>query len=151
MNCVDINSYHLPVYNWIVTSWLGNNLISYCHVYVCQGVTKRCRLSLLTNSALVIRVLMRGQWGVAGSQPQPMSTAVHITWHGAQINFGNLPTYLTYGVCAFNYVLFLSERFRFYFYIWCLPQVSLRKMTNLVLMRRGNKKTRIAHFLHGII
>ncbi len=32
--------------------------------------------------------------GVAGSQP--MSTAVHITWHGAQINFGDLPPYFTY-------------------------------------------------------
>jgi hypothetical protein len=39
-------------------------------------VTKRCRLSLLTNSALVIRVQMRGEGGVAGSQP--MSTAVQI-------------------------------------------------------------------------
>ncbi len=29
--------------------------------------------------------------------PQPMSTAVHIKWHGAQINFGDLPPYLTYG------------------------------------------------------
>ncbi len=27
-----------------------------------------------------------------------MSTAVHITSHGAQINFGDLPPYLTYGV-----------------------------------------------------
>jgi hypothetical protein len=35
-----------------------------------------------------------GEWGVAGSQPR--STAVHITWHGAQINFGDLPPYLTY-------------------------------------------------------
>ncbi len=25
-----------------------------------------------------------------------MSTAVHIKWHGAQINFGDLPPYLTY-------------------------------------------------------
>ncbi len=33
--------------------------------------------------------------GVAGSQP--MRTAVHITWHGAQINFGDLTPYLTYG------------------------------------------------------
>jgi hypothetical protein len=41
------------------------------------GITKRCRLSLLTNSVLVIRVHMRGEGGVAGSQP--MSTAVHIT------------------------------------------------------------------------
>jgi hypothetical protein len=42
-----------------------------------RGVTKRCRLSLLTNSALVIRVQMRGEEGVAGSQQ--MRTAVHIT------------------------------------------------------------------------
>ncbi len=28
-----------------------------------QGVTKRCRLSLLTNSALVIRVQLRGKGG----------------------------------------------------------------------------------------
>ncbi len=35
-----------------------------------------------------------GGKGVAGSQP--MSTAVHITWPGAQINIGDLPLYLTY-------------------------------------------------------
>ncbi len=60
-----------------------------------QGATKRCRLSLLTNSAFVIRVQRRREGGVAGSQP--MSTAVHITWHGAQINFGDLPPYLIFG------------------------------------------------------
>ncbi len=60
-----------------------------------KGVTKRCRLSLLTNSALVYESKRGGRGGVAGSQP--MSTAVHITWHGgAQINFGDLPTHLTY-------------------------------------------------------
>ncbi len=59
-----------------------------------QRVTKRCRLSLLTNSALVIRVQMRGEGEVAGSQL--MSTAMHITWHVAQTNFGDLPPYLTY-------------------------------------------------------
>ncbi len=32
--------------------------------------------------------------GVAGSQP--MTKAVHITWHGAQINFEDLTPYLTY-------------------------------------------------------
>ncbi len=58
-----------------------------------QGVTKRCRLSLLTNSAPHIQVQMRGG-GVARSQP--MSTAVHITWHGAQINFGDKTPYLTF-------------------------------------------------------
>ncbi len=34
--------------------------------------------------------------GVAGSQP--MSTTVHITLHGTQINFGDLPPYLTYAL-----------------------------------------------------
>ncbi len=67
-----------------------------CTVLEClyQGVVKRRRLSLLTNSALVIRVQMRGQGGVEESQP--MRTAVHITWHVAQINFKDLPPYLTY-------------------------------------------------------
>ncbi len=37
-----------------------------------------------------------GRRGVAGSQP--MSTAVHITWHGAQINFGDPPPYLIYAI-----------------------------------------------------
>jgi hypothetical protein len=37
------------------------------------GSYRRCRLSLLTNSALVIRVQMRGREGVARSQP--MSTS----------------------------------------------------------------------------
>ncbi len=31
-----------------------------------------------------------------GDRSRPMSTAVHITWHVAQINFGDLPPYLTY-------------------------------------------------------
>ncbi len=69
-----------------------------------QGVTKRCRLSLLTNSALVYESQCGGDGGggVAGSQP--MSIAVHITWLGAQINFGDLPPYLTYGTwkCCIN-------------------------------------------------
>jgi hypothetical protein len=35
-----------------------------------------------------------GEGGIAGSKP--MSTAVHITWLGAQINFGDLTAFLTY-------------------------------------------------------
>ncbi len=42
-----------------------------------QGVIKRCRLSLLTNSAPRIRVQFGGMGGVAVSQP--ISTAVQIT------------------------------------------------------------------------
>jgi hypothetical protein len=37
----------------------------------------------------------RGGEGVAGSQPQPTSIAVHNA-HVAQINFGDLKPYLTY-------------------------------------------------------
>ncbi len=48
-------------------------LLSY-HWGSTQGVTKRCRLSLLTNSALAYEPKCEG--GVAGSQP--MSTAVHM-------------------------------------------------------------------------
>jgi hypothetical protein len=40
-----------------------------------QGVTKRCRLSWLTNSALVYEPKCGGGGGVAGSHP--ISTAVH--------------------------------------------------------------------------
>jgi hypothetical protein len=55
-----------------------------------QGITKRCRLSWLTISALVYE-LKCGGWGrVAGSHP--MSTAVHMK---TIINFRDLTPYLT--------------------------------------------------------
>ncbi len=54
-----------------------------------QGVTKRCRLSWLTNSALVFELKYEGRRGVAGSQPDA---------HGTHIKFGDLISYLTYGV-----------------------------------------------------
>jgi hypothetical protein len=57
-----------------------------------QEVTKRCRLSWLTNSVLVYEPKCGGGVGVAGSQP--MSTAVLYTV--AQINFGDLTPYLTH-------------------------------------------------------
>jgi hypothetical protein len=38
--------------------------------------------------------------GLGGCGVQPLSTAVLITWHGAQKNFwGDLPPYLTYATC----------------------------------------------------
>jgi hypothetical protein len=55
-------------------------LINFIFEVLNKGITKRCRLSLLTNSALVRRLdksKCGGREGVAGSQP--MSTAVHIT------------------------------------------------------------------------
>ncbi len=56
-----------------------------------QGVTKRCRLSWLTNSALVYEPKCGGEGGggfCAGSHARCA--------HGAQINFGDLTPYLTY-------------------------------------------------------
>ncbi len=58
-----------------------------------QGVTKRCRLSWLTNSVLVYEPKCGGEVGVAGSQQ--MSTAVHLE---PQIKFVNLTPYLTFGM-----------------------------------------------------
>ncbi len=47
------------------------------HCHICrQGVTKRCRLSLLANSALPYEPKCGEREGVAGFQP--MSTAVHM-------------------------------------------------------------------------
>jgi hypothetical protein len=46
----------------------------------CQGVTKRCRQSLLTNSALVIRVQMQGEGGSCGVSANENSCAHHVTW-----------------------------------------------------------------------
>ncbi len=77
---------------WCFLSWFG----------IYQGVTKRCRLSLLANSALVYKSKCGGIVGVAGSQP--INTAVHITWHGARLNFGDLPPYLTYGIYLYSSV-----------------------------------------------
>jgi hypothetical protein len=45
-----------------------------------QGVTKRCRLSLLTNSALVIRVQMIRVGGSCGVSANEYSCARHVTW-----------------------------------------------------------------------
>jgi hypothetical protein len=53
---------------------LGQNLS------VPRGVTKRCRLSLLTNSALLIRVQMRGEGGSCGVSANEHSCAHHVTW-----------------------------------------------------------------------
>jgi hypothetical protein len=54
-----------------------------------QGVTNRCRLSLLTNSALVYEP--KGGGGMRG-----LSQWVQL-YTGAQINYGDLTIYLTYG------------------------------------------------------
>jgi hypothetical protein len=43
-----------------------------------QGVTRRCRLSLLTNSALEFRVQMRGEGGNCGVSAYECSSAHHV-------------------------------------------------------------------------
>ncbi len=73
---------------WYFNSWICHERIQgfvYTNLDPDQGVIKRCRLSWLT---------LELKWGggeFAGSLP--MSTAVHIE---AQINFGDLISYLTY-------------------------------------------------------
>ncbi len=53
-----------------------------------QGVTKRCRLSWLTNGALVYEPKCGGL---------QVSANEYSCAHGGQINFGDLTPYLTYG------------------------------------------------------
>jgi hypothetical protein len=60
---------------------------------VCQGVTKRRRLSWLTNSALVYEPKCGGGGGCG------VSANEYSCKHGAQINFGDLTPYFSYGVC----------------------------------------------------
>ncbi len=57
-----------------------------------QGVTKRCRPSWLTNSALAYEPKCGGEGGSCG-----VMTEYSCTHAGAQINFGDLTPYLTYG------------------------------------------------------
>ncbi len=45
-----------------------------------QGVTKRCRLSLLTNSALVYEPQCGGRGRVCGASANEYSCAHHVTW-----------------------------------------------------------------------
>jgi hypothetical protein len=45
-----------------------------------RGVTKRCPLSLLTNSALVIQAQMRGKGGRCGVSANEYTCAHHVTW-----------------------------------------------------------------------
>jgi hypothetical protein len=59
-------------------------------VAIARGVTKRCRLSWQTNSALVYEPKFGGRGRVSASANEYSCT------HGAQIKFGDLTPYLTY-------------------------------------------------------
>ncbi len=79
-----------------------------------QEVTKRFRLSLLTNRAVVYESQFGGMGGGGRCAAfQPMRTATHITWYryGAQIKFGDLPPYLTFASMQLQVVQFWSCRY----------------------------------------
>jgi hypothetical protein len=69
-----------------------------CYPYKKTGKTRGLQGDVVNLSwpiaPLVLWAQKRRKRGFAGSQP--MRTAVHITWNRAQINFGDLPPYLTY-------------------------------------------------------
>jgi hypothetical protein len=67
-------------------------LYNYCILCCQQGVTKRCRQSWLTNSALVYEPKFGGMGEGCGVSANEYSCA-----NEAQINFGDLTPYLTYG------------------------------------------------------
>jgi hypothetical protein len=69
--CHIINQEHWSIHPMIIVEVL----FEYMLLAGDNRVTKRCRLSWLTNSALVYEPKCGGKGGVAGSQP--MSTAVH--------------------------------------------------------------------------
>jgi hypothetical protein len=72
------------------------------------------------------RVPMRVEGGEGLRQlagPQPMSTALHITWHRAQINFGDLPPYLTYGYNKFKGLVAVCHSFCLFFIFYNLHTI----------------------------
>jgi hypothetical protein len=58
-----------------------------------QGVTKRCRLSLLTNSALVDESQCGGGGG-CGVSANEYSCAHHVTWSPNKLRRSTIPQYL---------------------------------------------------------
>ncbi len=67
-------------------SILVGGVVRYNFMYLPQGVTTRCRLSWLTNSALVFEP----KCGGGGGGSCWVSTNEYSCAHGAQINFGDL-------------------------------------------------------------
>jgi hypothetical protein len=75
--------------------------LSQCFFSLCKkGVTKRCRLSLLTNSAL----LYEPKCGGRGGGNCGVSAIEYSCTQEPRINFGDLTLYLTYAckVCLFQ-------------------------------------------------
>ncbi len=89
-------------YMWIYCS--STNLCSvHCATALCQGITKRCRLSWLTNSAVAFEPKCGGREGGLRVSANEYNCA-----HGAQIYFGYLTPYLTYAETAPVYLVLAS-------------------------------------------
>ncbi len=69
---------------------LGND---FCVDWINQGLTKRCRLSWLTISALIYEPKCGGRGGGCW-----VSANEHSCAHGAQKNFGDVTPCLSYGI-----------------------------------------------------
>ncbi len=74
------NSQHSSPEKYPLVPSSRDRLVLSARLYFKQGVTKRCRLSLLTNSALVIHVQMRGEGGSCGVSASEYSCAHHVKW-----------------------------------------------------------------------
>ncbi len=97
--------------DWVLagTSW---------HFLLLQGATKRCRLYWLTNSLLVYEPKCGGTGGSCEASANEYSCAV-CTVHGAQINFGDLTLYLTYGLKMVMAMAMAKSIFKFFLsYQW---------------------------------
>ncbi len=98
-----IDFFELQEVNPILKNWSTADAIlhSFLSLSIIQGVTKSCRLSLLTNSALVNAVQMRGEGGTCGVSANDYSCAHHVTWSPNKLwrsnSIFNLWYYLTQG------------------------------------------------------
>ncbi len=101
-NCfVTISSYsdaRSDPFPWCTQYLLHCNEIVRRNMNVEQGVTKRYRLSWLSNSALVRVYEHKSRGGGGGCGGFSANEYPYRCAHGAQINFGELTPYLTYDV-----------------------------------------------------
>ncbi len=65
-----------------------------------------------------------------------MSRAVHITWHGAQINFGDLPPYLTYVIEPSILNKCLSTKINENYVVLCIRQEELMKIFSILFSHK---------------
>jgi hypothetical protein len=86
----DLNKFRGLVWTKIIEESLQERSSRTFALPLSQGVTKRCRLSWLTNSALVCEPKRGGGGGSCVVSANGYGCTVHT---GAQINFGDLTPY----------------------------------------------------------